>query len=144
MTVAIETHLGSITDTPRRALQLAARVPGLGFTLDYAHFIRVGCQDAHIQPLTACAIHFHARCACKGRLQSSIKDNTIDFDRALRALNKHHFNGWIALEHVWIDWEHCNEVDVPSETVRLSEHLTTAAKKIGSSTFVMGKGFVIG
>jgi sugar phosphate isomerase/epimerase len=131
LTVAIEPHLGSITDTPERALELAALVPRLGFTLDYAHFTRAGIPDSRIEPLTARATHVHARCARKGRLQSNLTENTIDFGRALRALNRHRFNGWIALEYVWIDWEHCNEVDVLSETIRLGEHLIANTKKIG-------------
>ena len=133
LTVGVEPHLGSIADTPDRALQLASLVPGLGLTLDYAHFTRAGFPDHLIEPLTARATHFHARCARKGRLQSSFKENTIDFTRALRSLSKHRFDGWIAIEYVWIDWEHCNEVDVLSETVLLSRCLTTAAKQGGHS-----------
>ena len=129
LTVGIEPHVGSIVDTPARAMQLADRVPGLGLTLDYAHFTRAGVPDRDIEPLCARATHFHARCARKGRLQSSLKDNTIDFAGVLRALNRHHFRGWIALEYVWIDWEHCNEVDVLSETIQLAGLLSSAAKK---------------
>jgi sugar phosphate isomerase/epimerase len=131
LTVGVEPHLGSITDTPERARQLAALVPGLGFTLDYAHFTRAGIPDSRIEPLAARATHFHARCARKGRLQSSLKENTIDFGRALTALNNHRFKGWIALEYVWIDWEHCNEVDILSETIQLGERLSAAARSIG-------------
>ncbi|HYV27250.1 MAG TPA: TIM barrel protein, partial [Candidatus Eisenbacteria bacterium] len=36
LAAGIEPHLGSIVDTPERALALAANVPNLGFTLDYA------------------------------------------------------------------------------------------------------------
>lgn len=131
LTIGVEPHVGSITDTPERAVQLAARVPGLGITLDYAHFTRVGIPDSRIEPLARRATHFHARCAQKGRLQSSFKENTIDFGHALKALNQHRFNGWIALEYVWIDWEHCNEVDVLSESIQLRDYLLAAAKKIG-------------
>jgi sugar phosphate isomerase/epimerase len=130
LTVAVEPHLGSLIDTPERALRLASLVPGLGLTLDYAHFTRAGLPDSRVEPLAARATHFHARCARKGRLQSSFKENAIDFNRALKALNRHGFDGWIALEYVWIDWEHCNEVDVLSETIRLGEHLLTAASKV--------------
>jgi sugar phosphate isomerase/epimerase len=130
LTVAVEPHLGSIADTPERALELAARAPGVGFTLDYAHFTRAGIPDSRIEPLTARATHFHARCARKGRLQSSLKENMIDFGRVLKALNRHRFTGWIALEYVWIDWEHCNEVDVLSESIQLDKHLLAAAGKI--------------
>ena len=131
LTVGVEPHVGSITDTPERALELAALTPRLGFTLDYAHFTRAGVPDSRIEPLTARATHFHARCARKDRLQASLKENTIHFPGVLKALNHHRFNGWLALEYVWIDWEHCNEVDVLSETILLGEHLTNAAKKIG-------------
>jgi sugar phosphate isomerase/epimerase len=130
LTVAVEPHVGSIIDTPERALELAALVPGMGFTLDYAHFTRIGFPDSRIEPLTARATHFHARCARKDRLQCGLKENTINFARVLQALNRHRFNGWLALEYVWIDWEHCNEVDVLSETVQLGAHLTAAAKKM--------------
>lgn len=129
LTVAVEPHVGSIADTPERAWQLAALVPGLGLTLDYAHFTRTGIPDSRIEPLTARATHFHARCARKGRLQCSFKENTIDFTRAVKALDAHRFDGWIALEYVWIDWEHCNEVDVLSETIQLREHLIAGAHK---------------
>ena len=134
LTVGIEPHVGSIVDTPERALALAAQVPNLGFTLDYAHFTRVGIPDARIQPLAARATHFHARCARKDRLQSSFKENTIDFRRALRALDRDRFNGWIALEYVWIDWEHCNEVDVISETILLRDHLLVAPNNLKPKT----------
>lgn len=126
--VAVEPHLGSITDTPRRALQLASLVPGLGFTLDYAHFTRAGIPDSRIEPLAARTTHFHARSAREGRLQCGLKENTINFAGALKALKRHHFNGWIALEFVWIDWEHCNDVDVLSETIQLQRRLIAAAK----------------
>jgi sugar phosphate isomerase/epimerase len=130
LTVGIEPHLGSITNTPERALKLAALVPRLGFTLDYAHFTRAGISDSRIEPLAARATHFHARCARKGRLQSGLQENAIDFSRALKTLNKYGFNGWLALEYVWIDWEHCNEVDVLSETIQLAGHLSAAASKL--------------
>lgn len=128
LTLAIEPHVGSLVDTPERAMQLAILVPRLGLTLDYAHFTKAGISDTQIEPLTSRTTHLHARCARKDRLQSSFKENTINFSRTLKALSRHRFNGWIALEYVWIDWEHCNEVDVLSETIQLSQHLVACAK----------------
>ena len=126
--LAVEPHVGSLVDTPERALDLVKRVPGLGFTLDYAHFTRAGISDARIEPLAKFATHLHARCARRGRLQSPLKENTIAFPRVVKALAKNKFSGWIALEYVWIDWEHCNEVDVLSETILLRDLLVRAAK----------------
>jgi hypothetical protein len=48
----------------------------------------------------------------------------------LAALNRHRFGGSMALEYVWIDWEHCNEVDVLSESVQLKRLLEDAAARI--------------
>lgn len=128
--LAVEPHVGSLIDTPERALDLVKRVPGLGFTLDYAHFTRAGISDARIEPLTKFATHLHARCARRGRLQAPQKENTIDFPRVIRALVRAKFTGWVALEYVWIDWEHCNEVDIVSETIQLKNVLTAAAAKM--------------
>ena len=128
--LAVEPHVGSLTDTPEKALDLVKRVPGLGFTLDYAHFTRAGIADARIEPLTKFATHLHARTARRGRLQAPLKENTIDFPRVVKALAKAKFSGWVALEFVWIDWEHCNEVDIISETVQLKNLLAAAAAKI--------------
>lgn len=128
--LAVEAHVGSLAETPELALDLAKQVPGLGLTLDCAHFTRAGIPDARIEPLTPLATHLHARAARAGRLQSPLKENTIDFPRLLAALNKNKFTGWIALEYVWIDWEHCNEVDIISESIQLKELLETAAAKI--------------
>jgi sugar phosphate isomerase/epimerase len=127
--LAVEPHVGSLIDTPERALDLVKRVPGVGLTLDYAHFTRAGITDAHIEPLTKFATHLHARAARRGRLQTSLKENTIDFPGALAALRKHKFAGWIALEYVWLDWEHCNEVDIISEIIQLKKLLENAATK---------------
>ena len=128
--IAVEPHVGSVIDTPTRTLDLVGNVPGLGLTLDYAHFTRAGFDDAAIEPLLRHASHLHARCARHRRLQCSLKENTIDFFRMLAGLNDHKFAGSIALEYVWVDWEHCNEVDVLSETVRLKQLLEESATQI--------------
>ena len=47
----------------------------------------------------------------------------------LAALQQCEFSGWMALEYVWIDWEHCNEVDIVSESIQLKTLLETAATK---------------
>jgi sugar phosphate isomerase/epimerase len=128
--VAVEPHVGSLIDTPERALDLVKCVPGLGLTLDYAHFTHAGIPDSRIEPLTKFATHLHARAARPGRLQSPLKENKVDFPRALAALSKNKFAGWIALEYVWIDWEHCNEVDIISESILLRDQLVRVAEKI--------------
>jgi sugar phosphate isomerase/epimerase len=124
---AVEAHIGSIIADPKRAEQLARSVPGLTLTLDLGHFIAQGYQQAEVNPLIAYASHVHARCAGPGRLQASLKANIIDFQDLVTRLTERGYPGWYAIEYVWIDWEHCNEVDNVSETILLHGVLEAAA-----------------
>jgi sugar phosphate isomerase/epimerase len=120
---SVEAHVGSIVPTPAEAEKLVQMTPGLTLTLDYTHFTKVGMPDSTIEPLVKYASHFHARCACKDRLQSSFKENTIDYARVLKVMNETGYRGYVGVEYVWIDWEHCNEVDNLSETILLRDFL---------------------
>jgi sugar phosphate isomerase/epimerase len=119
----IEAHVGSLAPTPEAAMHLVSDVPGLTLTLDYTHFTRAGRPDSAVEPLLAHASHFHARGARKDRLQASFKENAIDYARVLRAMKKGGYSGYVGVEYVWIDWEHCNEVDNLSETIQLRDFL---------------------
>jgi sugar phosphate isomerase/epimerase len=119
----VEAHIGSIVAKPRDALKLMQSVPGLTLTLDCTHFVRDGLPDSVVDPLVPYTSHFHARCARKGRVQSSFKENTVDYARLLRALGRANYRGYVVVEYVWVDWEHCNEVDNVSETILLRDFL---------------------
>jgi len=125
---SVEAHVGSLVPNPKAALRLVRDVPGLTLTLDYTHFTRAGLPDRAAEPLIAHASHFHARGARKGRLQTSFQQNTIDYGRVLRAMQKAEYRGYVGVEYVWIDWEHCNEVDNLSETIQLRDFLRAAVK----------------
>jgi sugar phosphate isomerase/epimerase len=120
---SVEAHVGSIAPRPKDALRMVQSVPGLTLTLDYTHFTRAGLPDSVVEPLVAHASHFHARGARRGRLQSSFQQNRIDYARVLRALQKVKYRGYLGVEYVWVDWEHCNEVDNLSETILLRDFL---------------------
>ncbi len=123
---SVEAHVGSIAPTPLRALRLVQSTPGLTLTLDYTHFVRRGVDQAAVDPLIAHASHFHARGARKGRLQAPFKANTIDYARVAKLMQQSRYCGYIGIEYVWIDWEHCNEVDNISETILLRDHIRAA------------------
>jgi sugar phosphate isomerase/epimerase len=119
----VEAHVGSIVPRPKAAEALVRSVPGLTLTLDYTHFTRVGLPDSRIEPLVPLASHFHARGARRGRLQASFQENTIDYARVLQAMRECGYSGYLGVEYVWMDWEHCNEVDNLSETVLFRDFL---------------------
>lgn len=113
----VEAHVGSIVPSPAQAEGLVQSVPGLTLTLDYTHFTRAGLPDSAVEPLLRYASHFHVRGAREGRLQASFAANTIDYARVASLLQASGYGGWVGIEYVWIDWEHCNECDNLSETI---------------------------
>ena len=128
ITLGIEAHVGSLTPRPKSAEKLVRSVPGLTLTLDYTHFTRAGLPDKEAEPLIQLASHFHARGARRGRLQETFDKSTIDYNRVLRVMDKVNYKGWIGIEYVWIDWEHCNECDNVSETIRFRDFLNSKMK----------------
>ncbi len=123
---SVEAHVGSIAPRPMAALAMVHKTPGLTLTLDYTHFTKAGIADDEIEPLVAHASHFHARGARKGRLQASLANNTIDYARVVRAMRRCKYSGYVGIEYVWIDWEHCNEVDNLSETILMRDFFRKA------------------
>lgn len=113
----VEAHVGSIAPTPEAAARLVEQVPGLTLTLDYTHFTRLGMPDSAIEPLVPYASHFHARGAREGRLQETFARNQINYRRVFEVMQASGYRGWLGIEYVWIDWEHCNECDNLSETI---------------------------
>jgi sugar phosphate isomerase/epimerase len=123
VTYAIEPHIGSMLPDPESVLRFVRDCAGLTLTLDYGHFIYQGMSNESVHPLVPHASHFHARGGAKGQLQSTMKDNVIDFTEILRRLRASGYAGWICLEYVWVDWEGCNRTDNISETLLLRDQL---------------------
>ncbi len=123
--LGVEAHVGSIVPDPDSALRLVKEVPGLTLTLDYTHFTRLGLPDSEVEPLIEYASHFHVRGARQDRLQESFARNTIDYRRVFEVMRSTGYMGWIGIEYVWIDWEHCNECDNLSETILFRDFFWT-------------------
>ncbi len=124
--LSVEPHLGSNIATPAEAARLVELTPGLELTLDYGHFTYQGIPDSEIEPLIAHSRHFHARGAAPRRMQIGLKDNAIDYGRVVAAMREQGYDGWLAVEYVWSDWERCDECDNVSETVLLRDRLQAA------------------
>jgi sugar phosphate isomerase/epimerase len=121
--LSIEPHTGSLVEDPREAQRLIEMTPGLEVTLDHTHFVRLGYSIEEVAPLARHARHYHARCARPGRIQTRMSDNVIDFEAVVRDLRATDYDGYLAVEYVWTEWEHCNECDNISETILLRDRL---------------------
>lgn len=126
---SVEAHLGSIAPTPEEALNLVQNTPGLTLTLDYTHFTKLGIPDADIEPLIKYASHFHARGAAKDRLQTPVKESSIDYNRIIRVMKEVDYPGYVGIEYTWNEWENCNRTDNLSETILLRDLISEAFKK---------------
>lgn len=120
---SIEPHAGSIVESPHAATRLCTSTERLELTLDYSHFIFQGYPDADVEPLIASARHVHARGAAPGRMQTSVKESTIDFERMVDMLAANGYSGDIGLEYLWIQWSDLDRCDTVSETVLLRDRL---------------------
>lgn len=126
---SVEAHLGSIAPTPEDAFKLVRNTPGLTLTLDYTHFAKLGIPDAEIEPLIKYASHFHARGAAKDRLQTPVKESSIDYTRIVRVMKETNYPGYVGIEYTWNEWENCNRTDNLSETILLRDLILEAFKK---------------
>ena len=123
---SIEPHVGSVAETPELALRLLEASPALEVTLDYSHFVRQGLPETAADVLAPRARHVHVRGASRDRIQTSLRDNEIDLERMIDALRSARYDGYLALEYVWLEWERCNECDNLSETILLRDRLRAA------------------
>lgn len=126
LALSIEPHVESVVERPADTLALVERVPGLTLALDHTHFVRQGIAQEETDALLPHTRHYHARCARPGRLQARMAENTIDFERVVGQLRERDYDGYLAVEYVWTEWERCNECDNLSETILLRDRLRAA------------------
>ncbi len=131
VTLSVEPHVGSVVAAPGDALRLCQVTPGLTLTLDHTHFTYQGYAQAEADDLFPHTRHYHARGARNGRLQAPMSQNELDFERILEQLAATGYDGYLAVEYVWIDWEGCNECDNVSETILLRNRLRAALRAQG-------------
>lgn len=119
--LTVEPHVHSYLESPAMALDLLARVPGLGLTLDYAHFVCLGARQDEIDPLAPHAAHVHLRQARPGVLQAKLAEGTINMAAQLGTLRDAGFTGHVALEVVHQDYMGTLHDDVLTETIVLRD-----------------------
>jgi sugar phosphate isomerase/epimerase len=124
---SVECHIGSVAASPDDVERLVAMAPDLQLTLDYTHFIAPGYTQNEIDRLVPFAGHVQIRGGRIGMGQCSMKENTIDYEAVVDALATSGYDGFLAVEYVWIEWENMNRCDNVSETIlmrdRLNAHL---------------------
>jgi sugar phosphate isomerase/epimerase len=95
-----EADIDSCASTPEAAEELCKRVPGLGLTLDYSHFVCQGIEPARIERLHRFTRHLHVRQAAPGQIATEIDDGVIDFSAVLRQLESTGYSGLYCVEYL--------------------------------------------
>jgi len=120
---SVEAHIGSVCATPEDVLRLLEMAPGLMLTLDYTHFVAQDIPQERVDQLLPRAAHVQIRGARPGHGQCGMRDNAIDYEKVVDGLQAVGYSGFLAVEYVWIEWEHMNECDNVSETILMRDRL---------------------
>ncbi len=118
-----EPHGESVMGSLEKCQRMLEDVPGLMISLDYSHFMPQGYSEEEVDVLITRAGHVHARKANRERLQCRQEDGILDFDHIVGALNKHGYEGNVALEYVCVNYRGCYDVDVITEALKLKKEL---------------------
>lgn len=120
---SVECHIGSVAASPADVKRLVSLAPDLRLTLDYTHFIAPGYTQHEVDGLAPFARHVQVRGGRTGMGQCSMKENTINYESVVDVLAVHGYEGFLAVEYVWIEWENMNRCDNVSETILMRDRL---------------------
>lgn len=124
--LSVEPHVESLIDSPGRTRRLLELVPGLRLTVDHAHHVYGGAEQADIDALLGWARHLQCRPGRRGQLQVRVAEDAIDFGRVVELLLAQGYEGYLAVEYTWQDWLDCNRVDTVGETALMRDRLRAA------------------
>lgn len=119
--LTVEPHVAGILTSPQDSLELIGQVPGLGLTLDHAHFVAMGYPQGEIDPLIPHARHIHLRQARPGALQAKWGEGVIDFGAVFEALRRAGYQGFLSVEYVHQAYMNTLADDVLTETIAMRD-----------------------
>ena len=103
VTLAVETHMGAVTELPAAAAALCADVPGLRLTLDPSHFWAGSAQGGPWRACIADVAHVHLRDAGLGgwpQIQVWPGRGAVDFAAVAAALREAGYRGTQSVEYI--------------------------------------------
>ena len=100
ITIAIETHSGSLAEGYQDAMSFVSRVPGLAIAYDPSHFIMMGMDLGESSVLIPHTAHVHLRNAVKGNFQASMPTGNLDFMWVLESIDASGYRGAISIEYL--------------------------------------------
>ena len=103
ITLAVETHIGAVTEDPKAAVALCHALPGLRLTLDPSHYWAGSAQGRDWERVVPLVAHLHLRDAGKGgwpKIQMAPGTGDVDWTAVLTALRQAGYAGSLAVEYI--------------------------------------------
>jgi sugar phosphate isomerase/epimerase len=100
ITLAIESHSGSLAEQYTAAMRFVAEVAGLKIAYDPSHFVKVGLELEGSRALLAHSAHVHLRDAVNGDFQAPMGRGTLDFMWVFEAIDASGYRGAISIEYL--------------------------------------------
>jgi sugar phosphate isomerase/epimerase len=123
LTVALETHAGSIAVYPDVARELVDRCPGLKLTYDPSHFIADRVPVDETLDLLPHAAHIHLRNARVGHFQETMDKGSLDLPWIVDQIVASGYQGAVSIEYI----QDCGGIEegyeVADETLALKQLL---------------------
>ena len=103
VTLAVETHIGALTESPAAAVALCQDLPGLRLTLDPSHYWAGPAQGRGWEAVLPLVAHLHLRDAGRGgwaQIQMAPGTGAVDFAQVLAGLRLAGYSGALAAEYI--------------------------------------------
>jgi sugar phosphate isomerase/epimerase len=123
MTIALETHAGSIAVYPEVAHELVRRCPGLKLTYDPSHFIADQVPLGETLELLAHAAHVHLRNARVGHFQETMAKGQLDLAWIVDRIVDSGYRGAVSIEYIQDCGGIAEGYEVADETLALKQLL---------------------
>jgi sugar phosphate isomerase/epimerase len=123
MTVALETHAGSVAVYPEVARDLVARCPGLKLTYDPSHFIADRVPLDETLDLLSLAAHVHLRNARVGHFQERMDKGALDLPWIVDQIVASGYQGAVSIEYIQDCGGIAEGYEVADETLALKQLL---------------------
>ena len=125
----VEPSRSSILNSPEKALNMIARVPRLGYTLDLLHYITLGYSTENALALLPYTNHIHSRQAANGWGKCAVEFGEIDYDLLLKRLRGMNWSGSIA-DEFWVTPEETAQgLDAVEQTILMRYQIRSYIRK---------------
>lgn len=94
----LEPAIGTLLQTPDAAVRMARQVPGLGYSLDYAHFVAQRIPQRDVAPVHEFTRHMHAKQARVGYRKTLFHEGDINYAAIIGELKQRNWDGVIVME----------------------------------------------